>query len=1101
MNHYFGLAKWFLVSFLISSCTRELDQVEHLFLLQPAQSTHINFVNQLYSTEAFNTYTFRNFYNGAGVGIGDINNDGWTDLFFCGNTVDNRLYLNKGNFEFEDITEKAGVASKSVWSTGVSFADINGDGWLDIYVCKSGPPGGTLRYNELFINNGDATFTEAAKEWGIADEGLSVHAAFFDYDKDGDLDMYLLNNSLRSIGTGSDLMENNRNIRDPNGGNKFYKNEGDHFVDASEAVGIFSSKIGFGLGVTIGDVNRDGWQDIYVSNDFFEKDYLYINQKDGTFNEELESWIREISMGSMGADLADLNNDAYPEIFVTEMLPASNARYKTKAQFENWNTYQRQVDKGYYHQFGRNVLQLNNGDGTFSEIGRLAGVEASDWSWGALIFDMDADGWKDIFIANGIYKDLLDQDYVNFYSNPERVREIIRTEKEAILKLIDKMPSQAVPNCAYQNKGGIEFQDQATSWGLDTPGFSNGAAYGDLDNDGDLDLVVSNVNMPPFLYKSLAKEQLHSNTLSIQLKGENKNQFGLGAQVSLFAKDQVWYQELAPMRGFQSCVDYRMVFGLGVVNQLDSIKVVWNSGKISVLENVAANQLVEIEEKVSLQRKYPEFSQRTTPAVFKKASQSPVFRHQENLFSDFDRDRLLFQMLSAEGPEMAKGDVNGDGLEDFYISGAKDQSGALFIQQKNGGFTSSNEALFEKDKISEDSDALFFDADGDKDLDLYVASGGNEFPESSTALVDRLYINDGKGLFSKSEQILPTFKFESTGCVKACDFDQDGDQDLFIGIRLRPFQYGIPANGYLLENDGSGKFRDITQLVAPELTSLGMITDALWMDIDGDRDFDLVVAGEWMPVTVFVHEKGRWVKDKEQKVFPALSGWWTRLIAADMDKDGDMDFIAGNHGLNSRFSASPERPVQMYINDFDGNRSIEQIVTTFSEDKAYPIVLRTDLVTQLPELKKKYLNFSDYQDQTIEDIFPKEILEKSIVLKADELRTTLFENEGNGHFKVVDLPVQTQFSPVYGIAVEDFDQDGHKDLLLGGNFYRSKPEVGIYDATYGIFLKGDGKLGFSWVRASDSGICIKGEIRDFEILHGNRLLVSKNNDFLEMYNY
>lgn len=1082
---------------LMAACTKPESK---LFKWIPSDHSGIHFINQLQPTEEFNTYTFRNFYNGAGVALGDVNNDGWVDIYFCGNSVDNKLYLNKGEFRFEDVTEKAGVGCPNIWSTGASMADINGDGWLDIYVCKSGPPGGPNRYNELFINRQDGTFQEQARQWAVADMGLSIHAAFFDYDKDGDLDLYLLNNSLRSIGTGNDLQKINREIRDPNGGNKLYKNEGDHFVDYSEEAGIYGSPIGFGLGVTIGDLDRDGWQDIFVSNDFFEKDYLYINQGNGTFQEQLEEYMREVSMGSMGADLADLTNDGYPELFVTEMLPEEDTRYKTKTQFEDWNTYQLKVNSGFYKQFGRNMLQLNNGQGSFSEIGRLSGVEATDWSWGALIFDMDADGWKDMFVANGIYKDLLDQDYANFYSNPERVRELIRTEEQAILTLVDQMPSEALANYAFRNNKDLTFSNLASKWGLDHPSFSNGSAYGDLDNDGDLDLVVNNVNMPPFVYQNLSKEMGGVHTLTLELRGEGKNTFGLGAQVTLYAGGIEQYQELSPMRGFQSCIEPRIHFGLGNNKIADSVVVQWNSGKKSFFEKMEVDKIMVVKESEATPLRTG--SKQVLPQQNTVFSQIPAlidFHHQENSFSDFDRDRLLFQMVSAEGPRVAIGDANADGKEDIYICGAKDQSGALLLQQSNGRFFPSNKVVWEQDKVSEDTDCHFFDADKDQDLDLYVTSGGNEFPSSSTALVDRLYINDGKGNFTRSDQILPGFQFESSSCVKDLDFDKDGDRDLFVGTRLRPFLYGVPSRGYLLENDGKGRFTDVTKQLAPALLDLGMITDAVSADIDNDFDQDLLVVGDWMAVTVFVNGGGQFATPPKR--IAQSSGLWKAIKAADLDHDGDLDFVACNQGLNARIEATAEAPLGLYINDFDQNGSIEHILTRQIGSETFPFVQKGDLVTQLPGLKKKYLKFGDYTHQTISDIFSSNDLQRSVVLQAHELRTSLFVNDGKGNFRMQPLPVEAQIAPMYGIALQDFDKDGNADILLGGNLYRSKPEFGIYDASYGVFFKGDGQLNFRWIPNKESGFFVKGEIRDVEIVEGKWVVVAKNDAKVEVFRF
>ncbi len=1083
---------------VFTTCTNPTDT---LFQSLPGSKTGIQFENTLTPTEEFNTYTFRNFYNGAGVALGDVNRDGLLDVYFAGNLVDNRLYLNRGDFQFEEVTKQAGVACSGVWSTGVSMADVNGDGWLDLYVCKSGPPASAgKRHNELFINNQDGTFSEQAKVWGIADEGLSVHAVFFDYDKDGDLDAYLLNNSLRSIGAGNDLRKDNREVRDPEGGNKLYRNEGNHFTDVSEEAGIYGSAIGFGLGVTIGDVNTDGWQDIYVSNDFFEKDYLYINQQDGTFQEDLESYIRDLSMGSMGADMADLTNDGQPEIFVTEMLPPDDARYKTKTQFETWDKYQLKVQTGYAHQFGRNVLQLNNGNGSFSEIGRLAGVEATDWSWGALLFDMDCDGYKDIFVANGIYKDLLDQDYVNFYSNPERVRELIRTEEQAILKLVDAMPSQALANYAFRNNDDYTFTNQATDWGLATPSFSNGSAYGDLDNDGDLDLIINNVNQPPFVYKNQARER-GQNTLSVTLTGEEKNTYGLGASVRVYAQGRQWHQEQAPMRGFQSCVDHRLHFGLGEVEALDSVVVTWNSGKMQKLGNVNVNQLLELKERDSVDRRTDsrpgtamDGQLQARLSIFYPSETSLDYTHQENRFSDFDRDRLRFKMKSADGPKATKGDVNGDGLEDLFVCGAKGQAGALFLQNTLGDFEQVQEAIFAQNVASEDSDCLFFDADGDDDLDLYVASGSNEFSPRSTDLFDRLYINTN-GTFQLSEQRLPSAKPSSSSCVAAADFDQDGDQDLFVGTRLKPYLYGLPTDGYLLENDGKGTFKEVSETLAPDLKALGLMTDAKWLDADGDQDQDLLIVGEWMPITLFKNEGGKFTKTELSN----SNGFWNCLELADIDADGDLDAIIGNHGLNTRLRATPEQPLELYISDFDVNGMADHILTAYNGEESYPLVQRNDLVMQLPALKKKYLRYESYAEQQITDFIPPQRLERATHLYAYEMRSMYLENTGNG-LEAHPLPTEAQFSPIHGILVHDFNQDGNLDLLLGGNFHRVKPELGKYDASYGTLLLGNGKGDFEATSALESGLRIIGEVR--EILGiGEQIFVFRNGRSVQILKY
>jgi len=1074
------------------------------FTLLEEKETGIAFVNQVEYTEEYNTYTYRNFYNGAGVGLGDLNNDGLVDIYFCGNIRDNRLYINQGDFHFQDVTEQAGVACPDVWSTGVSMADVNGDGWLDIYVCKSGDPQAPNRNNELFINNGDLTFSERAEEYGIADLGLSTHAAFFDYDRDGDLDCYLLNNSFQSVTT-FDLLPGQREIRDTLGGNKLYRNDGGHFSDVSAEAGIYGSKIGFGLGVSVADLNRDGWMDLYVSNDFFERDYLYINNQDGSFAECLETQLGEISLGAMGADVADINNDAFPEIFVTEMTAQDNARLKTKVLFETWTAYRDKVKKGYHHQFARNVLQLNMRNGTFSEIGRYAGVDATDWSWGALISDLDNDGWKDLFVANGIFKDLLDRDYLDLYSDPSIMRRMIRDDKNAILKLIDSIPSEKVSNYAFHNRGDLTFTNCSESWGLDTPSHSNGAAYGDLDNDGDLDLVINNVNMPSFVYRNESSKEQGTNYLILRLTGSGANTAAIGAAVTLWFQGKKQYQELVPMRGFKSSMDPRLHFGLGKKLIIDSLQVQWPTGECSMFKNVEANQILELNQQ-DADNRCTVLRGDAGPTLLREVP-SPAgldYSHREANIDDFQRDPLLFHMISGEGPHAAVSDVNGDGLEDLYVCGAKDAPGVLFVQQAEGRFIRTNVSLFGKDQKSEDSDCEFFDADGDGDQDLYVASGGNLFPASSSALSDRLYMNDGSGLFSKSEQILPAGKYESSSCVRSADFDGDGDTDLFVGIRLRPFLYGIPVNGYLLENDGKGKFTNARQTTAPGLSELGMITDMAWTDLDGDSDEDMVIVGDWMPVKIFINEGGRFTDQSEAYGLKDTEGWWHVVTARDLNGDGHMDLALGNHGLNSRLRAEKDRPLSMYVNDFDLNGSVEHIICSYNENFSYPLVMKDILVNQIPALEKKYPNFRDYRDQTITDLFSEEVLQRSVLLEARTLESCVLINSGSGSFQRQALPTEAQLSPVYALVVEDFNRDGFADLLLGGNLHRAKPETGIYKASYGLLFAGGADGSWSPVPAERSGFHINGEIRDLEKMKisGRQVfVVGRNNDILKLYSY
>ncbi len=1050
----------------------------------------IDFNNQLTYDQEFNIYTYRNFYNGGGVAIGDVNQDGWFDIYFTGNRVSNKLYLNNGDFTFEDITESAGVGGERSWSTGVCMADVNGDTFIDIYVCNSGDIEGDNKQNELFINNGDNTFTEMAEAYGLADQGYSTHAAFFDYDKDGDLDMYLLNNSYQAIGS-FNQKKNQRSVRDQVGGDKFFKNVNGKFIDISEEAGIYGSLIGFGLGVTVGDMNNDSWQDIYVSNDFFERDYIYTNNGDGTFTENLEEQMRSISGASMGADIADINNDGQLDIFVTEMLPDTEKRIKTATAFEGWGRYQLNLSKGYYHQFTRNMLHLNNGDETYSEVGRLADVEATDWSWGSLMADYDNDGFKDIFIANGIYKDLMNQDYINYIAN-ENTKDGIDLQQ-----LIDAIPSNPVPNYLFQNNGKLQFENISEAAGIATPSFSNGAAYGDLDNDGDLDLIINNVNMPPFIYQNKSSG---NNFIKLNLQGKGKNTEAVGSKVEIYIGDQKMMQEQMPIRGFQSSVDSRLNFGIGHHDLIDSIVISWPDNRLTKFTNVEANQLIVVDENASV-RGFVKTGKPTVTTLFEKID--PVnaidHTHKENQFVDFNRDRLLFHMLSAEGPRLAKADINQDDLEDVFIGGAKGEAGIIYLQNPNGSFRPLKQPVFEVDKNAEDIDAVFFDADQDGDMDLYVSSGGNEFSEDSEFLNDRLYLNNGNAVFKKSENALPIEHFESTSTIKIADFDKDGDEDIFIGGRLKPTLYGFPCNGYILENDGEGKFTDITQQIAPDLNNYGMITDAIWADIDNDEDVDLIVVGEWLPITIFKNTNNKFTKNE----IPNSTGWWNTIQSGDFNKDGQIDFVLGNHGLNSRFKAEKDRPITMITKDFDQNGSVEQVISCFNGEASYPMALRHDLIQQIPKLKKKYVKYERYANQTIHDIFSPEELKDAIEHKACYMNSALLLNK-KGSFEVKALPIESQYAPIYAILVDDFDLDGNEDILLGGNLYKAKPEVGRYDASYGLLLKGDGKSNFTPIPSKLSGLQLAGEVRDIQkvkTVNGNIIMIVNNNDKIESYTY
>ncbi len=1072
------------------------ESVSQLFEKQQSDQTGISFSNNLTQTEEFNIYTYRNFFNGGGVGIGDIDNDGLKDIYFTGNQVGNRLYRNLGNMRFEDITEKAGVAGNRAWSTGVAMADINGDGFLDIYVCNSGDIAGDNKQNELFINNGDGTFSEQAEAYGLADRGFSTHAAFFDFDRDGDLDVYLLNNSYKAIGS-FNLQKNERPIRDAVGGDKLYRNDGGIFVDVSEEAGIYGSVIGFGLGVTVGDIDGDNWPDIFISNDFFERDYLYINQQDGTFKEDLENRMQSISAASMGADMADINNDALPDIFVTDMLPEPDERLKQVTTFESWDRHHYGVENGYHYQYSRNMLHLNNGDGTYAEVGRLAGMEATDWSWGALFFDMDNDGYKDLFVANGIYQDITDLDYLNFIDSDQAKKEITKEGKANYQQLLDPIPINPISNYAYKNMGNLKFENRAQAWGLGTPIHSNGAVFADLDNDGDLDLVVNNVNADAHVYENKTNELFPENRyLKIILKGKDKNLAAFGTKILATAGTDTYYLEQMPTRGFQSSVDPEPNLGVGKHEVIDKLRITWPDGKVTQLQNITTNQTLTLE--WSEAEAATNDSETMVQPVFEQFQASEImdFTHQENAYVDFDRDRLTYHMRSNEGPKIAQGDVNGDGLGDFYIGGAKGFPGQLFVQSANGTFRSISQPDFEEDKASEDADAVFFDANGDGHLDLLVASGGNEFGVGAPELANRLYLNDGSGKFKKKE--LPTLNANrwSTATLNIIDINGDGHLDFFAGSRLRPFLFGVPAPSFIFVNDGKGNFQDQTKTLAPEFDELGMVTDAAWADLDGDGAQELVVVGEWMHPKVFKNQGGELTDISEAAGTIGLSGWYNRIEVIDLNQDGAPDLVLGNHGMNTRFHASPNAPLKMFVNDFDQNGSPEQIITRTIDGKDIPLALKHELQMQIPSIKKKYLKYEAYNDQSMQDIFTPNQLQGSVVNRVQHLTTSVMLNDGEGNFEVITLPNEAQYAPVYAIQAADFNGDGNIDLLLGGNLFRAKPQVGKYDANYGILLLGDGEGNFKASSKVATGLALEGEVRDF-ILHtvnGQKVLLVFMND-------
>ncbi|SKB80065.1 Repeat domain-containing protein [Salegentibacter salinarum] len=1083
----------------------EKENQEALFSKMPAAETGIYFENKITNTKDFNIFRYRNFYNGAGVGIGDINNDGLPDIYLTSNLGKNKLYLNKGDFKFEDITESSGTAGTKNWSTGVSMVDINHDGLLDIYVSNAGNIEGADRKNELFINNGDNTFTEDAASYNLDENGFTTHAAFFDYDGDSDLDVYILNNSFIPVSSLS--FNNKRDLRSKDwdlpeifkgGGDKLLRNDNGKFTDVSEEAGIYGSLIGFGLGVTVGDVNNDQLPDLYISNDFYERDYLYINNGDGTFTEDIKNRVSHLSLSSMGADMADINNDARPEIFVTDMLPESDKRLKETSDFERYDIYKLKESSDFYHQFMQNTLQLNTGNDNFQEIAFHSDVAQTDWSWGALIFDMDNDGLKDIYVSNGIYHDLTNQDFMDFFANDILQEMVITGKKKEFDSILNEMPSNPIPNYAFQNNADLTFDNKTQDWGLDEPSFSNGSAYADLDNDGDLDLVVNNVNQEVFIYKNRSSEKLENNYLKLNLNGQGKNTFAIGSKALLYLDNQVLSQELIPTRGFQSSIDYSLTFGLGKAEKIDSLRIIWPDKTTQLVENPQINTTLELNQ-TETSSNYNLKQPKSQPILTE--IETDFQEHTENNYIDYDYEGLIPKMLSREGPALAVADVNGDGNEDFYLGGSKGQSGVLYLQNNSGNFTENKLEIFITAAGFEDTYAVFSDVNGDNKPDLIVGSGGNEANVDKEVFRNRIYLNQGNADFKLSNSNLPNTG-HNTAVIAPFDFDNDGDIDLFIGSRSVPAIFGINPNHQLLENDGKGYFKDVSDAKAYILNDLGMITDASWEDTNGDGKKDLVLTGDWMAPKILENNGGS-LKLKETKL-EEISGAWTSLSVLDINEDENPDFILGNRGTNSFYQTSTEHPVKVYINDFDNNGTIEQIFTRNIDGRDVPIHLRRELAGQISAIKKQNLKFSEYATKSIQELFPEKIVKNSIVKEITTFKSLLALSGSNGNYHFKELPTEAQLSSIHAIE-HLITKDGNKYFLLAGNDFNLKPQFGRLDASKGLLLKVNGNGEMEIISSEKSGFLVDGEVKHIRKISNKNgeifILVAINNQEPKIFKF